>query len=66
MTGYLSDIYGRRTVFILGTIASGTIGLIKSFSVNYTMFIILEFLDPAIGSGLYSAGFVLCMFGDIL
>lgn len=64
MTGYLSDIYGRRTVFILGTIASATIGLMKSFSVNYNMFIIMEFLDPAIGSGLYSAGFVLGIYSN--
>lgn len=37
----------------------GVFGLIRSFSVNYPMFVSMEFLDPAFGSGHYSAGFIL-------
>lgn len=37
----------------------GVFGLVRSFSVNYPMFISMEFLDPAFGSGHYSAGFIL-------
>lgn len=53
--------FGRRTVFIYGFLIRGVIGIIKSFSTSYLMYIILEFLDPALGSGMYSAGFILGM-----
>lgn len=59
LTGFVSDRYGRRTAFVLGTVLSGLFGLIRSFSPNYIMFIILEFLEPAFGSGAYSSGFIL-------
>uniref|UniRef100_A0A7G3ART9 Putative organic cation transporter protein-like isoform x2 zootermopsis nevadensis n=1 Tax=Lutzomyia longipalpis TaxID=7200 RepID=A0A7G3ART9_LUTLO len=36
-------------------------GLIRSFSTNYIMFIIFEFLEPALSAGVYSAGFILGM-----
>lgn len=34
-------------------------GLLKSFSPNYLTFIILEFLDTALGGAMYGAAFVL-------
>uniref|UniRef100_A0A1L8DEQ3 Putative synaptic vesicle transporter sv2 major facilitator superfamily n=1 Tax=Nyssomyia neivai TaxID=330878 RepID=A0A1L8DEQ3_9DIPT len=61
MTGYFSDRFGRRTAFILGSIFAATFGLIRSFSTSYIMFIIFEFLEPALSAGVYSAGFILGM-----
>lgn len=61
IAGYLSDRFGRRTVFLYGFLIRGVIGIIKSFSTSWLMYIILEFVDPALGSGMYSAGFILGM-----
>ncbi|XP_055705285.1 organic cation transporter protein-like [Phlebotomus papatasi] len=61
LTGYFSDRFGRRTAFILGNLFAAAFGLIRSFSTNYIMFIIFEFLEPALSAGVYSAGFILGM-----
>lgn len=60
IAGFLSDKYGRRTVFILGAMICGIFGLLKSLSFNYPMFVVFEFLGPALGSGFESAAFILC------
>lgn len=59
LTGFVSDRFGRRTAFVLGILFSGLFGVLRGFSVNYTMFVIFEFLEPLFGSGVYSAGFIL-------
>lgn len=59
LTGYISDRYGRKTVFVLGILASGLLGFIRGFSINFPMFAIFEFLEPAFGSAVYSSGFIL-------
>lgn len=59
LTGFISDRYGRKRAFILGILAAGLLGFIRAFSVNYTMFVIFEFLEPAFGSAVYSSGFIL-------
>ncbi|XP_026480787.1 organic cation transporter protein-like isoform X1 [Ctenocephalides felis] len=61
LSGFISDRYGRRTVLVFGIVISGVMGIIRSFSTSYIMFLIFEFLDPALGSGVYSAGFILGM-----
>lgn len=61
LTGILSDRFGRKFAFVLGIAVRAFIGLARSFSVNYPMFLTLEFLDPLIGSGTYSAAFILGM-----
>ncbi|XP_059622392.1 organic cation transporter protein-like [Phlebotomus argentipes] len=61
LTGYFSDRFGRRTAFILGNFFAATMGIIRSFSPNYVMFIVFEFLEPALSAGVYSAGFILGM-----
>ncbi|XP_055693803.1 solute carrier family 22 member 3-like [Lutzomyia longipalpis] len=58
ITGFFSDRYGRKTALIIGTVICGIFGIIKSFSVNYPMFLSLELLEMALGSGAYSACFV--------
>ncbi|XP_026667654.1 solute carrier family 22 member 21-like isoform X2 [Ceratina calcarata] len=59
--GYISDRYGRRTILTLTTSLSGISGLIHSFSVNYWMFLVFEFIDATASAGIYSAGFILGM-----
>lgn len=48
-------------MLIFSILITGMVGIIKSFSTNYLMFIILEFLEPALGSGILSAAFILLM-----
>ncbi|XP_012264112.2 solute carrier family 22 member 5-like [Athalia rosae] len=60
-TGYLSDRFGRRNLLAVSTVISAILGLIRSFSVNYEMFVIFEFLDAMAGSGVWGAMFVLGM-----
>ncbi|XP_017766247.1 PREDICTED: organic cation transporter protein-like isoform X1 [Eufriesea mexicana] len=59
--GYISDRYGRRTILTLTTFLSGISGLIHSFSVNYWMFLVFEFIDATVAAGIYGAGFILGM-----
>lgn len=59
--GYLSDRFGRRTMLIIGIVGSSSFAMLQSFSINYTMFITLEFLTAAIGSITYSGAFVMAL-----
>ncbi|GAB0089510.1 hypothetical protein DMENIID0001_040640 [Sergentomyia squamirostris] len=61
ITGFFSDRYGRKSALVAGIMISGVFGIIKSFSVNYPMFLTLELLESALGSGSYSACFVFGM-----
>lgn len=45
----------------LSLLLSSISGILKSFSVNYYMFIAFEFLDTALGGAMYGAAFVLGM-----
>lgn len=51
--------YGRRFLMLGGLILSTVVGLLRSISPSYLWFLFFEFLDPAIGSGAYSSGFIL-------
>ncbi|XP_055856207.1 solute carrier family 22 member 3-like [Episyrphus balteatus] len=57
--GLISDRYGRRLVIVCGTFISAVLGTARSFSPNYTIFLILGFLDNLFGSSLYATVFVL-------
>ncbi|KAG4070658.1 hypothetical protein HA402_013578 [Bradysia odoriphaga] len=59
--GILSDKFGRRTVYIYSLFAGAIAGTIKSFSVNYVMYAVFEFIDSSLVSGTYAIGFVLAM-----
>lgn len=48
-------------MLIFSILITGLVGTIKSFSINYLMFIALEFLEPALGSGILSSAFILLM-----
>lgn len=50
----------------LSGILEGVLGIIKAFSVNYAMFLTFEFLEPTLGSGVYTAAYVLGKFRYIV
>ncbi|CAB3221792.1 unnamed protein product [Arctia plantaginis] len=51
ISGLVSDKYGRKVVIVCTPLVVGIAGLIKSFSVNYYMLLVLEFLETALGYG---------------
>ncbi|XP_059608654.1 organic cation transporter protein-like [Phlebotomus argentipes] len=61
ITGFFSDRFGRKAAFILSTLCCGLCGIIKSFSSSYSMLVLFEFLEMALGSGIYACGYVLGM-----
>ncbi|XP_058798175.1 organic cation transporter protein-like isoform X2 [Phymastichus coffea] len=56
-----SDKYGRRKVLTTITCLAGLSGLVHSFSVNYWMFAVFEFVDACFAAGIYSSGFIYAM-----
>ncbi|XP_055594289.1 solute carrier family 22 member 3 [Uranotaenia lowii] len=61
IAGYLSDRFGRRLVLLLSVAGSALFGLLRAYSTSYEMFIAMEFLDPAIGSTMYTTAFILAL-----
>ncbi|CAH1732788.1 solute carrier family 22 member 21-like isoform X2 [Aphis gossypii] len=61
LSGYISDKYGRKYIFITGTVLSAIFGTIKSFAANYYSFLVFEYLDSMASSGVYAATFVLAI-----
>ncbi|XP_058126789.1 organic cation transporter protein-like [Anopheles ziemanni] len=61
IAGYFSDRFGRRWVLLISVAGSAIFGLIRSFSTSYAMFVVMEFLDPAIGSTMYTTAFILAL-----
>lgn len=57
--GFISDRWGRRTSVLIYGFNLALIGFVRSFSVNYIMYTTLQFLQTALGGGVYSAGYVL-------
>ncbi|XP_045459848.1 organic cation transporter protein-like [Melitaea cinxia] len=59
LAGFVSDYFGRRISIVFFAFNVALVGLVKAFSINYTMYVILQFLHTAIGGGLYSAAYIL-------
>ncbi|XP_055906955.1 solute carrier family 22 member 3-like [Eupeodes corollae] len=59
--GYFADRYGRRTMLAVGGFLSAVMGIIRSFSTDYYMFLAFEFLDNVCGSTLYATVFILSL-----
>lgn len=55
----MSYRWGRRTAFCVFSGCAGALGLVKSFSTDYRMFVAFEFLEAALGYGFNSAGYVM-------
>ncbi|KAJ0175270.1 hypothetical protein K1T71_009411 [Dendrolimus kikuchii] len=61
LSGLISDKFGRRPALVIASLANGIFGVIRALSVNYKMFVVFEFLEPAFGGGVYTACFVLAL-----
>ncbi|XP_017863547.1 PREDICTED: organic cation transporter protein-like [Drosophila arizonae] len=59
--GYFADRYGRRTMLAIAGSLSALMGIIRSLSTNYSMFLCFEFLDMAVGSTLFPTAFLLAI-----
>ncbi|XP_059052961.1 organic cation transporter protein-like [Achroia grisella] len=60
-TGYISDQWGRRIALVIGIFSVGVVGLARSFATSYEWFVALEVLEAIVGSGVFSACYVLVM-----
>lgn len=61
ISGYFSDQYGRKKVFMFSILSASIIGMIKSFSWNYVMFLALEMIETFFASGFFIAAYILGM-----
>ncbi|XP_017072487.1 organic cation transporter protein-like [Drosophila eugracilis] len=59
--GFFADRYGRRTMLAVAGSLSALMGVIRSLSNNYSMFMAFEFLDMAVGSTLFPTAFLLAI-----
>lgn len=59
--GFFADRYGRRTMLAYAGTLSAIMGVIRSLSSNYYMFLVFEFLDMAVGSTLFPTAFLLAI-----
>ncbi|XP_069357834.1 solute carrier family 22 member 3-like isoform X3 [Maniola hyperantus] len=59
LTGYISDRFGRKVALVFNIFSLGLVGVIRAFSVNYTMYMILEMVQTIFGSSVYPTAFVL-------
>lgn len=57
-TGAISDRYGRRVAVALGATASFIFGFARAFSTGYLTYVVLHFVEAAIGGGLYPSTYV--------
>ncbi|XP_034829491.1 organic cation transporter protein-like [Maniola hyperantus] len=59
ITGYVSDRFGRKTALVICIFNLGLFGVMRAFSVNYTMYLILQIVQTTFGSGTISAAFII-------
>lgn len=51
--------WGRRTAFCIFAAFAGALGIVKSFSHNYQLYLAMEFFEAALGYGFNSAAYVM-------
>ncbi|KAJ8723076.1 hypothetical protein PYW08_002988 [Mythimna loreyi] len=61
VTAIISDTYGRRTALVITAVSPVLVGIIRSFSNSYIMYICLEFLEAFVGGGVFSTAFILAL-----
>ncbi|XP_034829222.1 organic cation transporter protein-like [Maniola hyperantus] len=59
LTGYISDRFGRKVALVVNIVCLGLVGVIRAFSVNYAMYMILQLVQTVFGSSVYSTALVL-------
>ncbi|XP_022187294.2 solute carrier family 22 member 21 isoform X2 [Nilaparvata lugens] len=60
IAGVLSDSYGRKTILIVSCFLQSLIGVLRSFSQDYEVYLLLQFMG-AFFCGAYNAGFILAL-----
>ncbi|XP_028161575.1 organic cation transporter protein-like [Ostrinia furnacalis] len=58
ITGYVSDRFGRRVALIISVFNMATFGLIRAFSVNYPMYLVLQIVQTTLGAGTFSSAYI--------
>ncbi|XP_045499111.1 organic cation transporter protein-like [Colias croceus] len=58
ITGYISDRFGRRVALAISLFNTALIGLIRAFSVNYVMYLVLQILQTTLGAGIFSSAYI--------
>ncbi|CAG5054645.1 unnamed protein product [Parnassius apollo] len=58
ITGYISDRFGRRVALVISVFNLALFGLIRAFSVNYTMYLVLQLLQTTFGAGTFSSSYI--------
>ncbi|KAG4070683.1 hypothetical protein HA402_013603 [Bradysia odoriphaga] len=61
ITGIISDRFGRKSLLIGSLLLSGISGTVTSFSTNYWMYAIMEFITSMCAAGIYMSVFILGM-----
>ncbi|XP_072941815.1 organic cation transporter protein-like [Epargyreus clarus] len=59
LAGFVSDVFGRRISIVFFAFNCALVGFIRAFSVNYAMYVAMQFMNTAIGGGMYSAAYIL-------
>ena len=57
--GHMADILGRRVTFLLSLLETSVFGILAAFSVNFQMFVIVQFFTAMGQVGLFQTAFVL-------
>ncbi|XP_045521883.1 organic cation transporter protein-like [Pieris brassicae] len=58
LIGFISDHFGRRMALLFSVLNTALFGISKAFSVNYTMFLVLQLLETTLGAGLASSAYI--------
>ncbi|CAH2084359.1 unnamed protein product [Euphydryas editha] len=58
ITGYISDRFGRRIALVVNVFNLSLIGLIRAFSVNYSMYMMLQLVQTTLGAGTFSSAYI--------
>ncbi|CAH2084362.1 unnamed protein product [Euphydryas editha] len=58
ITGYISDRFGRKMALIINVFNLALFGLIRAFSVNYPMYVVLQLVQTTLGAGTYSSAYI--------
>ncbi|XP_045769743.1 solute carrier family 22 member 7-like [Maniola jurtina] len=59
ITGYVSDRFGRKTALLISIFSLSLFGFIRAFSINYTMYLILQIVQMAFGYGAFTSAFII-------
>lgn len=58
ITGYVSDRFGRRIALVMNVFNLGLFGIIRVFSVNYPMYLVLQIVQTTLGAGTFSSAYI--------